>query len=269
MALSVMIITGCKTISLKEDRFIHPQASEQRVEFILPNYQFNEHHVIRSDGTLAHGISMTRASNQFSILFFGGNKFSIAEKGEAVIKQLSHFNVDIYMFDHRGYGLSTGEPTLKLLMNDAVENFDYVKSKTNGNLILHGHSLGSFEAGWVAKNRQVDALVLESSITHIDDWVEYLALVPWLLKPFIRFDIKQELRIVNNDVTVKQLNSPLLLMVGSKDKVTPKILSERLYQASNSSDKILHVFEKANHTNVRSHHQFNAVYQRFINMLPK
>jgi len=169
------------------------------------------------------------------------------------------------MFDHRGYGLSSGKPTLKLLMQDAIENFDYVRSRTIGSLILHGHSLGSFEAGWVAKNRLVDALVLESSVTHVDDWVK--GLLPWLLKPFIRFEIKPELRIVNNYKTVEQINSPLLLLVGSKDKLTPRNLSERLYQVAASSHKFLHVFEEANHTNVRNHHQFNAVYQNFIDVV--
>jgi len=80
MLLLVVLITGCKTIVLKEERFIHPQASQQNFVFTLPEYQFNEHHVVRSDGTVAHGISMTRPGNQFTVLFFGGNKFSLATK---------------------------------------------------------------------------------------------------------------------------------------------------------------------------------------------
>jgi len=261
----LLLLFGCKTIVLKEARFIHPQKDNTKVEFKLSGYQFNEHQVIRTDQTLAHGISMTRPGNQFSILFFGGNKFLLAKKGEQVVKQLGHFGADIYIFDHRGYGLSSGTPTLRLLMQDAIENFDYVRSKTVGTLILHGHSMGSFEAGWVAKNRAVDALVLESTVTHVDEWVKDR--LPRFLKPFIRFEIKPELRIVNNIETVKQLTSPLLLLVGGKDNLTPPSHSRDLYELAKPVHKFLHVFKEANHVNVRSHHYFNTVYQTFIDLV--
>ena len=260
--LLIVVLTGCKTIVLKEDRFLHPQVSDQRFAFSVPEYQFDEHHVNRSDGTMAYGISMTRPGNQFSILFFGGNKFTLADKGEAVIRQLVHFGADVYMFDHRGYGFSTGQPTLALLLQDAVENFDHVRSMVAGKLMLHGHSLGSFEAGWVARNRSVDALVLESSVTHIDDWVD--GLVPWPLKPFVRFEVSPKLRIVNNQTAVKSMSAPLLLLVGSEDKLTPKNLSQNLYESAKSSHKVLRVFDQANHRNVRTHPEFDAVYQAFI-----
>lgn len=265
VAFSAIYLLGCKTIVLKEQRFIHPQEPQDMVAFEQPEYQYDEHQIVRSDGTMAFGISMTRPENKLNIIFFGGNKFSIAAKGMPVITQLIHFDANIYMFDHRGYGLSTGVPTLKLLLQDAIENYDYVRSITAGDLILHGHSMGSFEAGWVAKARTVDALVLESSITHVDDWVK--GYLPRFIRPFIKFEIDEGLRIVDNFAVVNQLKSPLLLMVGSQDKLTPPKLSQLLYQAARPEIKSLQVFDQANHANVRSHPQFNQVYQDFIDVV--
>lgn len=229
---------------------------------IPKEYVFKEFVLSRKDGNKAYGISISHPKNQATIMYFGGNRFDIGSKGPGVIKNLIEADVNVVMFDHRGYGKSTGKPTVELLFRDALENYEYARSVFSGPLILHGHSLGSFEAGHVAENRAVDGLVLESSVTDAREWSRMVT--PWYIKPFVKIKIDKNIKVVNNLQVVKKQLSPLFIMVGAKDKLTLPKLSQKLYQEAIAKQKFLHVFPDAGHTNVKSQPQFKNVYRQFI-----
>ena len=95
------------------------------------------------------------------------------------------------MMDHRGYGLSSGVPSVANLQADALQVFDYVKSRSDLNtlpVVIHGHSLGSMIAGYLASQRNVDALVLEGSVTNVEQMTA--ARIPWFAKPFVSVEFR-------------------------------------------------------------------------------
>jgi pimeloyl-ACP methyl ester carboxylesterase len=75
------------------------------------------------------------------------------------------------MFDYRGSGRSSGVPTIAALKADALQVFDQVNARYPGRVVLHGQSLGSFVAAYVAQQRPAArGMVLESTTTNVRDW---------------------------------------------------------------------------------------------------
>ncbi len=259
------LLTGCMTIQLSEQDFLYPNNSGSLEASVGEHYKLEEISLKRLDGTLAKGVYVHKEGNQINVMYFGGNKFSIKQDGAKIVRSLTKVGVNIIMIDHRGYGESTGTPSIANLKTDAVENYDFVRKMVKGALIIHGQSLGSFEASAVANVRSIDGLVMESSATNIDEWVNTLA--PWFAKPFISFDISPELRLLDNLEIVKSIQAPLLILVGENDNQTPPWLSKKLFESAISNKKQMFVIDGADHNGVPLKHEFVSIYQAFIKLV--
>lgn len=257
---SMIFLSGCMTMNLSEKYFLNPTNFK---EAIPADYDFSEFYVERSDKTKAYGVAITKSSNSVTVMYFGGNQFTIHSSGSRIVKALTKIGLNVVIFDHRGYGNSTGVPTVELLIQDALYNYDYIRKNTKGIIVVHGQSLGSFEAGAVADDRNIDALVLESSATDVDEWSSII--VPWYAKPFVTINISPELKLLNNKTVVSHSKAPLLIIVGENDTQTPPYLSKMLYSASISKQKKIHVFPGSGHNTVPSNAEFGNVYSQFIN----
>jgi len=92
-----------------------------------------------------------------ALIYFGGNaedvSYHMPEFSEAFP------NAAIYLLHYRGYGGSSGAPTEKSLVSDALALFDLVHSQ-HPNILVIGRSLGSGIAVQVASQRPVARLVL-------------------------------------------------------------------------------------------------------------
>jgi fermentation-respiration switch protein FrsA (DUF1100 family) len=65
-------------------------------------------------------------------------------------------NINILLFDYRGYGKSTGTPSETGLYTDAQAVYDYVRTRTDLNqdkIFLFGRSLGGAVALHLGKNK--------------------------------------------------------------------------------------------------------------------
>ncbi len=258
----MLLASGCATITLDESILIRPNHSELLSQNLPAGYTLTEHTITRADGTHAYGVWVKHPDNQATVMYFGGNQFDVSSGGRRILDAFTAMGLNVVMFDHRGYGKSNGNPNVALLMQDAVSNYDFVTANTSHPVILHGMSLGSFEAGAVAKERPVAALVLEGSATHVDDWAS--TLVPWYASPFVDIKIDAALRQVNNLEVVAAHQAPLYIIVGEKDGQTPPSLSQKLYEHAVSSQKAIKVFSGMRHGNVMQHADFKTQYQAFL-----
>jgi uncharacterized protein len=178
--------------------------------------------------------------------------------------------VDLVIADHRGYGQSAGTPTIANMEGDAGAVFDYVArlpDRAPGPIILHGHSLGSFFAGYLASVRDTGGVVLEGSVTTAEDWVA--AGTPGIAKPFVKVRIAHDLEGRDNLANMARIEEPLLLLVGEKDGTTPPRLSTGLYEASPlpPGRKTLVVVRGARHDNALTKPEAMAAYRRFLDSI--
>jgi uncharacterized protein len=189
--------------------------------------------IAREQGVSLHAVWLAQPNATHTVLYFGGNMTRVNSGGPEVAKHLLPFGVNLFLVDHRGSGLSTGTPGIENLHADALAAYDYLIAQKHiapTRIIVQGHSLGSFLAGHVAHKREVAALVLSGSATTTEDWIS--AQIPWYYKPFVRTKIAPEMQQRGNLNVVKKLTVPLLLIVGEKDRQTPKVLSKALAQAA-------------------------------------
>lgn len=230
-----------------------------------PTYRVSEQWITASDGTRLHGVLLRQPGARGTVLYFGGNGYTIERFGSITAGVFAPLGVDLMIVDHRGYGMSGGTPGIDTMMTDGLAAFDHLARQPGSSaarIVLHGQSLGSFVAGAVAADRPAAAgVVLESSATTTEDWVAAMAKG---MPVKVRIDPKLQGR--GNLGPVRAIREPLLLLVGAEDRSTPPPLSEALYRASPlpAGLKTLAIVPGAGHNDVLLKPQAMAAYRTFL-----
>ncbi len=159
------------------------------------------------------------APGQPSLMLFHGNAdaaYFQVPRGEA----LAAAGFGVLLVEYRGYGGSTGEPTEDGLIADGLASYDYLREQTDGPIGILAHSIGTAVAIPVAAERPVFALMLEAPMTSILDVARYR--MGWLpLKMLMKYPF-------HSDQVIGGVTAPILIIHGTKDRVIPFELGERL-----------------------------------------
>lgn len=250
-------------MSFGKKRLLTSSAAISPAYFAGSAYDIEEIDFFSGDTLLLDGWYIKQDSSIGTVLYFGGNGFVMVTSFH-IINSIIEQNVDLMIFDYRGYGKNPGNPTVAGLREDGLAACDFLTRERGVDakkLILHGHSLGSFVAFYVAEERDAAGLVLESPVTDVKDWTGRL--VPWLLKPFVRFDIDPVLKENNNIERLSGLDIPLLIVTGKSDQITPAGMAEKLYEKAASGKKDLVVIENGGHNDLPQRAEYRAALQHF------
>ncbi len=266
--LAALALAGCGTLRIEERNFIRPdRPGDERgaatLEQTLPAvFTLRAEGIAVADGASLRGVSLSRADSAATVLYFGGNAFHLDQHGAEVLAALAPCRVDLAMFDYRGYGRSSGAPDVATMKADALREFDLVNAARPGGVIVHGQSLGSFIAAYVAQQRPVRALVLESTTTNALDWAN--ANVPWYAKPFITVELSAPLREIDNIATLAGYHGASLVLTGEDDRVTPLPLARKVFEALPGRRKRLLALPGAGHNNVLEQPATGPAYCDFV-----
>lgn len=176
------------------------------------------------------------AVGQPTVLYFQGNAGSLADRAGR-FRQIVASGFGLLALSYRGFAGSGGSPSEAALFSDALETFDRLTAETD-DIVVHGESLGTGIAAYVAANRQVRALVLEAPYTAALDiaaasypWVpvSYLMRDPFLTRDYIR-----------------RVSAPVLIVHGTSDSVIPVEHGRKLYAIANEP-KQLAIIEGGSH----------------------
>lgn len=191
----------------------------------------------------------SRKSTPKAILVLHGNAYVMEDMGEEV-SALHQIGADLLIIDYRGYGLSTAiSPDEKSTTEDAEAAFVYLMQRRNisaANLFALGSSIGSGPATELAfRHKGLGGLILESPMTSIEavsaqHWVFRLYPLKVLLRS--RFD---------NLSKIRSIESPLLVVVGTSDTLTPVAMAEAIF-ANARGPKALYLVRDAGHDDVMS-----------------
>ncbi|WP_340678524.1 alpha/beta hydrolase, partial [Paraglaciecola sp.] len=251
----VLSLLGC-TAHIRENSFIAQDKDVTNYQALdLKNWQslFVNHTlqeidlVSQADEVELKGILLDSPHSQEVIFYIPGNGMKVTNGGIEALKRLAKLDKDIVIFDRRGLGASSGKATIANLIDDSVEEFQFIKNNLKAkSIIVHGYSLGSFVAAQLAKNQPVDALVLQGTATNVDDWIDKKT--PWYTKPFLTVEIDEAFKTVDNKVVVSEFyTGPLLIIGGENDEQVPVKLSTSLFNASKSFNKKLMIVANADH----------------------
>ena len=266
--LAFLVPAAACSVQISERQLLRPMPggtlTQEAVSAVAPAYRVTRQTVTAADGTKLHSVLLRQRRARGTILYFGGNGYTIGRFGAATAAIIAPLGMDLMLVDHRGYGLSEGRPTADSIEADGLAAFDHLArlpGMSASTIIVHGQSLGSFIAGHVAANRPTAGVVLESSVTTTEDWVAS----QMGGKP-IKVTIDPVLRGRGNLREIAAIDEPLLLIVGSNDRTTPPRLSEALYRASPlpASAKTLAIIPGAGHNDAVAKPEAIAAYRQFL-----
>lgn len=180
-----------------------------------------------SDTIRLHGWFIAMKNPRPTLLWCHGNAGNITHRID-LAKKLLALNMNIFIFDYRGYGRSEGEPSEDGLYRDVVAAYDYLLTRSDvdsQHIILFGQSLGSAVAVDVATKRSCAALILEAPFTSASDVAR--SLMPWLP---IHWVIKSKFDSISK---IKTIRTPVLIIHGTNDDTIPFELGKKLFITAN------------------------------------
>lgn len=195
------------------------------------------------DGMRLHGWWVPHRKARGTILYCHGNTGSIAHR-IGVLSKLWSLEVNLFAFDYRGYGRSTGQPTedgLYLDVRAAHEHLIREAGCRADEILLFGHSLGGAVAIDCALDRKVAGLVAQSTFTHIRDAAR--AVFPTLP---IHLAARRQFRSIDK---VAELEIPKLFIHGESDETVPLELGKRLYESA-SEPKDFYLVRRGGHNDL-------------------
>jgi uncharacterized protein len=177
-----------------------------------------------------YGDDKKRGSSTF--LFYHGNGGNISHRLDK-INMLCRSGINVFVFDYRGYGKSTGVPSEKGLYKDAEAAFDYLVSEKHvspDRVILYGESLGGAVAVNEAVKNKAGALITESAFSSVRDVAK--SVYPFLPR-FVfssRFD---------SAVRIGRVKIPKLIIHSKDDEIVKFEQSLKLFNLSKEPKKHL------------------------------
>jgi fermentation-respiration switch protein FrsA (DUF1100 family) len=217
---------------------------------------------VADDGVRLHGWYFSSNEPNATLLWFHGNAGNITHRLKN-IEMLKPLNLNIFIFDYRGFGKSEGEPNEKGIYLDSQAAYDWlvkVKKIIPADIILFGRSLGGVCAIEVASKNPAAGIILESVFPSASKMARKMfPILPlsWAIKS--RFDAIGK---------VPNLQLPKLFLHGTEDEVVPYRLGRELFSAA-AEPKIFHDIQGAGHNNtflVGGIGYFNAIAQFIKNI---
>jgi fermentation-respiration switch protein FrsA (DUF1100 family) len=184
-----------------------------------------------------------------NILFFHGNGEIVADYDE-MGPLYNRMHINFLPVDYRGYGRSTGQPSITAMMRDCHVIFEFAKqwleeNDYTGPFIVMGRSLGSASVLELVAHyeEKIDGLIVESGFAYAGPLLELLGVNTEAL------GFKEEAGFRNVD-KIKPFNKPTLIIHAERDHIIPFSDGQALYDACGSSEKRLLIIPGANHNDI-------------------
>ncbi len=169
-----------------------------------------------------------------TLLYLHGNANNVSANAQQVVR-FHNAGVNVFIFDYRGYGESTGGPPReKLVYEDADRAWTYLVSERRlspGTIAIYGHSLGSAVAVDLAsRHPEAGALIVEGVLTSIADLANEMAVgsfVPVRLILTERFDAISK---------IESVHIPTLILEGDSDR---PVRARRLFDSAREPKQLV------------------------------
>lgn len=164
------------------------------------------------DGAELH-VRLHRHTGAPTLLLFHGNGEVVSDY-DAVAPEFVRAGFDLAVVDFRGYGSSTGTPTLRTLLADAPRVLDAVAAEVDVPLVVMGRSLGSAAALelYGRNDARIAGVVLESGFLDLAELVRRRG-----LRPPVAFG-EDELETFDGARKLCRGRAPLLVLHGAEDR---------------------------------------------------
>jgi fermentation-respiration switch protein FrsA (DUF1100 family) len=221
---------------------------------------YEEIFVSAEDGVQISGWYIPSQTARATVLFSHGNAGNISHRLEK-IKILHDLEVNILIFDYRGYGMSKGSPSEEGLYLDAEAVYSYLVSEKKimpQKIIGYGESLGGAVTVNLAHKHELGGIILEGSFTSVRDMAKrYLPFIPVIVyKP--SFDSSEK---------IKGIKAPKLHFHSLNDEVVPYDLGKKLFEAAPEPKELVQLQGGHNDSFIASQDIYTSKMKSFIDLL--
>ncbi len=190
-------------------------------------------------GNCRLSVAVIGDSNSGILLYFYGN-------GEQIDTSLFRMRwlhrisgLQVICADYRGYGRSTGIPSLAVLQSDARLLVERYAPEGTRPILAYGRSIGTIPAIALCEHGLLDGAILEAPFTTAGEVTEAWSRgLPLPLRPFMKLVPSRELVIQRQPIDImKEISVPLLIVHGTADEIIPFELGKRMFDAANTGKK--------------------------------
>jgi alpha-beta hydrolase superfamily lysophospholipase len=187
--------------------------------------------------------------NAPDVLFFHGNGEIVADYDE-MATLYNRMGINFIPVDYRGYGRSTGRPTVTSMMRDAHVLYDFVQNRRKnlnhgGPLVIMGRSLGSAPALELACHyqREIDGLIIESGFAFIGPLLQLMGI------SMAMYGLSED-KGPRNIEKIRLFDKPTLIIHAQYDQIISLREGQALFDACPSPHKKLLMVPGANHNDI-------------------
>jgi len=169
-----------------------------------------------------------------TVIVFNGNAGNRAMR-TGLAGALAGRGFGVLLFDYRGFGGNSGEPTEHGLSVDAAAARQYVAARPDvdsARLVYFGESLGAAVAIRLAADFPPAAVVLRSPFSSL----AAMANIHYPMVPGVRWLLRDKFSSIDR---IGRLRTPVLVVVGDRDTIVPPNDSRRLFEAAHEPKRFV------------------------------
>ncbi|MCF6214325.1 MAG: alpha/beta hydrolase [Flavobacteriaceae bacterium] len=218
---------------------------------------FTEINLKTEDNATLNGLYFELKNPKGVILFFHGNRDNLVRWG-TIASGFTKYNYNVLVVDYRGYGKSTGKRSETKLYQDAHQWYTYVNQMFDeSKIVVYGRSLGATFATYVAYKNKPAQLILEAPFNSL------VALPKYWFK-YAPYDLLLKYHF-NSQKYIKEVPSKITIFHGTKDRVIPIKLGQKLFKSAPKNKAIFIVIDGGKHNNLATFDKYHKAVKEILN----
>lgn len=228
--------------------FYHPDKTKPDFDYaksVVPT--LHEVSYKTADGRDIYAWYATPKNPQKAVIFFHGNSYNIYYHIPRVLPFLKA-GYTVILPEYEGFGGIEGTPSQRNMEENMRATIKFLNDKgvKNKDIVLYGHSLGTYMATYVASklagDEKFDALILESPFTSLTDVAD--------IASYGLFPVKVVVRDKYNSYDlIDKIGTRLMIAHGTEDPTVPYELGVKLFEKATGQKRFYGV-KGANHRNL-------------------
>lgn len=248
LVVTVVVVVGARVI---ERLLMYAPTTERVSPRDAGLAGVEEIEIATGDGNTVLAWHGRAAAGQPTLLYFHGNGGSLANRAERIRKYME-LGRGVFMMTYRGYGGSSGWPSERANVADALRAYDALAASgvAADDIILYGESIGTGVAVQVAGKRDVAGIILDAPYTSVLD-------VATMFYPYlpVRMFLRDRYETIAH---LPKVAAPLLIVHGEADRVIPVEMGRAVFRAA-SEPKQLVTIPRAGHSDHGLFGSFDAI----------
>jgi pimeloyl-ACP methyl ester carboxylesterase len=225
---------------INQDHIVFPRRTE-RVDLSKTHLKtFHEEIVTTTDGEHVILWVSPPQGDHPTLLFFHGNGHTLnAPSLVSRFGTLAEQGFGVVALSYRGYGGSTGIPSEAGIKRDGLAAYTFAAQHfgEDHKIVAYGESLGTAVATYVASERPVSALIIQSGFSSLPEVAEIKYPFP---AAYLTRNVFDSGRIID------RVHAPVLILHGQEDGLIPVAQAEKLYSTAHSPKRLV-IFSQGLH----------------------